>query len=209
MRIAPEIWLDDLFARIKDREENPPELSQTQNSQQDPDENQEDGGPPDLGNQDEEVKDGDEENKDGDGEAAKAPPAPVVPVRAKEDRWLTDLEYEVRNTFRKGEKLELHQIDEIIKLQVNAAVAQTKGYVLDLDIVRNSTDQLWAIRLIESEIVGGDNELTHIIELLADDEEVKMRAGTVRVQTETGIPFSRWERNERNKPKIVNPDDED
>ena len=39
VRIAPEIWLDDLFARIKDREENPPELSQTQNSQQDPDEN--------------------------------------------------------------------------------------------------------------------------------------------------------------------------
>ena len=53
---------------------------------------------------------------------------------------MTDLEYEVRNTLRKGEKLELHQIDEIIKLQVNAAVAQTKGYVLDLDIVRNSID---------------------------------------------------------------------
>ena len=25
VRIAPEVWLDDLFARIKDREENPPE----------------------------------------------------------------------------------------------------------------------------------------------------------------------------------------
>ena len=81
--------------------------------------------------------------------------------------------------------------------------------MLDLDLVRNSSDNLWAMRLIESDIVGGDNELTHIIELLAEDEEVKMRANTVRVQTETGIPFSRWQRNERNKPKVVNPDDDD
>ena len=25
LRISPDVWLDDLFARIKDREENPPE----------------------------------------------------------------------------------------------------------------------------------------------------------------------------------------
>ena len=75
-------------------------------------------------------------------------------------------------------------------------------------MVRNGVDNLWAVRLQESGIINDENELTHIIELLADDDEVKLRANTVRVQVETGIPFSRWERDERNKPKVKTDDEE-
>ena len=75
-------------------------------------------------------------------------------------------------------------------------------------MVRNGVDNLWAVRLQESGIINDENELTHIIELLADDDEVKLRANTVRVQVETGIPFSRWERDERNKPKVKTDEEE-
>ena len=65
-----------------------------------------------------------------------------------------------------------------------------------------------ALRLRETAIVRDDNQLTHVINLTMDDEEVKMRANTILVQTSTGIPFSRWERAERNKPKVVDEDAE-
>ena len=220
VRIAPEIWLDDLFARIKDREENPPEGDEEESGAEDPEGNGSQGAAGEEGanksqgsnpaNDGEEAKEGGDGDGEGDVEGAEeVKKAPEPPKRAKKDRWLTDLEYEVRNKLLAGEKLDLQQIDDIIKLQVTSAMAQTKGYVLDLDIARNVNDHLWAIRLAEADIISDDNELTHIIELLADDEEVKLRASNVRVQTETGIPFSRWERAERNKPKIVNPDDDD
>lgn len=51
------------------------------------------------------------------------PKEPEEPKRAKKDEWLTDLEYEVRNTMRSGKALDMDQIDEIIKEMVNSPVA--------------------------------------------------------------------------------------
>lgn len=53
-----------------------------------------------------------------------------------------------------------------------------------------------------------DDSFTHVIELMADDEESKHRAVSIRVQPETGIAFSKWDRDERAKPKPKK-DDED
>lgn len=38
VRIAPDIWLQDLFARIKDREENPPEEEEEEEEQKEEEE---------------------------------------------------------------------------------------------------------------------------------------------------------------------------
>jgi len=40
-----------------------------------------------------------------------------------------------------------------------------------------------------------------VIELDCDDEEIKLRASQLRLDTEDGQVYSRWERAERNKPK--------
>ena len=69
-------------------------------------------------------------------------------------------------------------------------------------------DQTQALKLREKDIVRDDNQLTHVINLTMEDDEVKMRANTTLVQPSTGIPFSRWERTERNKPKPVVDDDD-
>ena len=65
------------------------------------------------------------------------------------------------------------------------------------------------MRLVDAGIVNEENELTHIVEIVTDDEEVKLRSNTIKIQVETGFPFSRWERDERNKPKVVNEDEEE
>jgi hypothetical protein len=67
---------------------------------------------------------------DGDGDrpgssasaAAKEPEVVIVP-RAKVDRWLSDLEYDVRNLLREGKALEQEQIEDIIREQVNSKMA--------------------------------------------------------------------------------------
>ena len=64
------------------------------------------------------------------------------------------------------------------------------------------------MKLRETSVVRDDNQLTHVINLIMDDDEVKMRANTTLMQTSTGISFSRWERTERNKPKPVTDDDD-
>ena len=51
------------------------------------------------------------------------PKEPEEPKRAKKDEWLTELEYEVRNTMRSGKALDMDQIDEIIKEMVNSPAA--------------------------------------------------------------------------------------
>ena len=104
VRISPDVWLDDLFARIKDREENPPE------------EEEEEEEAAEEEKQEEEAKDEDEEPElDEDGNPIPKPPKvevaapaePELPKRDKKDMWLTDLEYEVRNTLLAGQAISL------------------------------------------------------------------------------------------------------
>lgn len=61
----------------------------------------------------------------------------------------------------------------------------------------------WGTRLLDKDICTERNELTHIIELAADDDEVKRRAQSILITPQNGKAYSAWERKERNKPKPV------
>ena len=61
---------------------------------------------------------------------------------------------------------------------------------------------------MDKEICTERNELTHIIELACDDDEVKRRAQSILITPQNGKAYSKWERKERNKPKPVVLDDE-
>ena len=122
--------------------------------------------------------------------------------------WLTDLEYKVRNNLRKGLSLTENEIDEIIKAMINSPKAQTNGFIIDLNFHCVADLENWGVRLIEKDILSPQNELTHIVELLADDEEVKRRSRNILVTPINGKPYSAWERKERNKPKPVKIDPE-
>ena len=64
------------------------------------------------------------------------------------------------------------------------------------------------MRLQERGILSEQNQLTHIIELAADDDEVKRRSRGILATPNNGKPYSAWERKERNKPKPVQIDPE-
>ena len=49
---------------------------------------------------------------------------------------------------------------------------------------------------------------SHVIELHCDDEEVKLRAKHMRLNAEDNVVYSRWEREERKKPKPASEDDD-
>ena len=117
--------------------------------------------------------------------------------------WLTDLEYKVRNNLRNGLCLTEDEIDEIIQTMINSPKAQTNGFIIDLNFHCISDMENWGVRLMEKDILTPQNELTHIVELLADDEEVKRRSRNILITPINGKPYSAWERKERNKPKPV------
>lgn len=48
-----------------------------------------------------------------------------------------------------------------------------------------------------------------MIELWVDDEDIKLRAQNLRLNPDDGIVYSRWEREERKKPKPLPADGEE
>ena len=215
VRISPDIWLEDLFARIKEKEENEEPEEEEQPPENAEEEEPAEGEGPEGGAEGEEEiqyqKDADGNDiLDENGEkipvpkpepVAEEPKEPEEPKRAKRDEWLTDLEYEVRNTMRAGKALNLDQIDEIVKLMVESPEAQTKGFIIDLTFSKNDEDKQWGSRLIDKDILSGGNELTHIIELYCEDDEVKKRAAGLLITPQHGAVYSTWQRAERNKKK--------
>ena len=209
VRISADLWLEDLFKRQKEADDNwePPETG----SAQDPGEVIEyqvavddDGNPL----QDD---DGNPVYKlDDNGDKIPIPKEVVVddePKRAPEDEWLTELEYSVRNKMRAGEALSDADIDDIIREMVNSPEARTKGFIMDLNFHSKQDVEQWGVRLMENEILTEGNELTHIIELIAEDEEVKLRSRNILITPQNGKPYSAYERKERNKPKPVKLDE--
>ena len=87
-------------------------------------------------------------------------------------------------------------------------MAQTKGFIIDLNFHSRSELENWGVRLMGNHILSELNELTHIIELMADDDEVKRRSHGILTVSASGRPYSAWERKERNKPKPVKIDPE-
>lgn len=107
-----------------------------------------------------------------------------------------------------GESLTEGDIDEILQIMIESPEAQTKGFIIDLNFHSKSEIENWGVRLMEKDILSDHNELTHIIELMADDDEVKRRSRNILTTPANGKPYSAWERKERNKPKPVKIDPE-
>ncbi len=66
----------------------------------------------------------------------------------------------------------------------------------------------WTTTIRQSQLLGSTEsgssvDFTHVVELLADDEEIRLRASNMRVDPSSGVVYSRWEREERKKPKQV------
>ena len=62
---------------------------------------------------------------------------PEVPKRDKKDMWLSYLEYEIRNKLRDGKCLTNDDIDDIIRFMVQSPLAQTKGFIIDVNFTSN------------------------------------------------------------------------
>ena len=130
VRIAPDIWLQDLFKRILEKEEKRANGDITEDEEEEQAEGQEEeaAAGEESAKEEENKEEGQEEGKEGEGEAAaegeeEVKKEPEPPKRDKKDMWLTELEYEVMNKFRAGGSLTLDQIDEILKLMVQSPVA--------------------------------------------------------------------------------------
>ena len=72
--------------------------------------------------------------------------------------------------------------------------------------MRDMSDNSWAgiirqLRLLGETEAGRAVEFTHIVELWMEDDDVKLRAQHMRLDPTDGNVYSRWEREERKKPK--------
>ena len=104
---------------------------------------------------------------------------------------------------------------------VNSPMALTKGFVLDLTFAKkhqtaeeekNEDDGApghleWGVRLMEKDILNEFTELTHIIELACDDDEVKRRADTILANPLHSNVYPKYERKIRNTPKPIKLDE--
>ena len=95
----------------------------------------------------------------------------------------------------------------MLKELVESPEAQTKGFVIDIDFSQYS-DKTWAKRLEDAKIMQ-DKVFTHVVELIEDPNETLRKASQLRVTPQDGIVFSKWERDERAKPKKPLAEDEE
>ncbi len=157
VRISTDQWINNLFKKIKDREENPPE--------EEPEPILEEGQEP--------------------------PP---------KKSWLQPLEESVLDALKSGGAPTNDQVDQMLKELTASPEAQTKGFVLDLDFSA-AGDKSWVQRIDQAKIMQ-NKSFTHIVELIEkNNAEIVERAKKLRVTPVDGVVFSKWERDERAKPK--------
>ena len=58
-------------------------------------------------------------------------------------------------------------------------------------------------------IDGKPRDLTHVIELVMSDDEIKERAKNLKYNIDDNKVYSRWEREERKKPKILTEEEQE
>lgn len=119
---------------------------------------------------------------------------------------MSDLEEGVQSALKTGSGPSDPQIVEIIKSMTYSPQAKTRGYILDLPYYPKMSS--WGSIIRQQYLIGVDENgnglnFTHILELLTDDDEVKARAESMRADPSTGTVYSKWEREERKKPKII------
>jgi len=95
----------------------------------------------------------------------------------------------------------------MLKELVESPEAQTKGFVIDIDFSQYS-DKTWAKRFEDAKIMQ-DKVFTHVVELIEDPSETLRKASQLRVTPQDGVVFSKWERDERAKPKKPLAEDEE
>lgn len=155
------------------------------------------------------------EGKDGEEEGEK---------EKKLKEWRTPLEVKISDCIMNGRAPDEDEIDEIVMDMINSPAARTKGFVLDVDFSA-ICDKTWTARITRSEMLPQNEEFTHIIELLIDDDEVINRASEMLYSLEPkpaeqdeelgpfhpdhGKVFSAWERKQRIKPPKAIEYDED
>ena len=130
-------------------------------------------------------------------------------------KFLTDLEETIYKALQSGSGPSDEEIIEIIRLQVHSPQAVLKGYVVDLSYYeRHLSDVSWAniirqVKLLGETQNGKAVEFSHIVELYMEDEDVRLRAQNMRLDPTDGNVYSRWEREERKKPKPKKEGEED
>jgi hypothetical protein len=79
---------------------------------------------------------------------------------------------------------------------------------------REHSDVSWAglirhLKLLGEESDNKARDFTHIVELWMEDDEIRLRTQHLRLDPTDGVLYSRWEREERKKPKPKKAGDED
>jgi len=94
----------------------------------------------------------------------------------------------------------------MLKELIASPEAQTQGYVIDLDYAHQEKPYSWVKKFQEHDILSGQ-QLTHIVELLEDNYEIKSRAATLWQTPADNRVFGKWERDLRvNRKKPVDED---
>lgn len=90
--------------------------------------------------------------------------------------WLEPLEESVVNALKAGDCPTEIQICEMLKQMIASPEAQTRGFVIDLDIAYSAEDATsWVQKFQNHDILGGQ-QITHVVELIEDNYETKFRA---------------------------------
>lgn len=121
---------------------------------------------------------------------------------------LTPLERAVADKLKAGGCPSEDEICSMLKDMIASPEAQTQGYVIDLDFAFHEKPNSWFKRFREFDILCGQ-ELTHIVELMEDNYEIKLRSSNLWMTPNDGRVFSKWERDVRaNRKKPVDEEGE-
>jgi len=107
----------------------------------------------------------------------------------------------VRDKLMAGGSPNNTETNAMLKEFISRPICQTKGFILDIDMIYESQTP-WATRILENDILG-DREFTHVVELEAADEEIKLRSSNMKFDIDDGKVYSKWERAELAKPKFI------
>lgn len=111
-------------------------------------------------------------------------------------------------TLKAGGAPSEEQICEMLVEMVASPEAQTRGFVIDLDFAHHDKPHSWFRRFERNNILG-DQELTHVVEMLEDNLEIKTKTADMFQTPDNGQVFSKWERDVRvNRKKPVDDDGE-
>lgn len=114
-------------------------------------------------------------------------------------KFLTDTETAVHQALRAGKGPHDAEVVALLAETIASSEAQTKGFILDLPYYQRQ--ESWYETLERGALGIYPNQFSFIVELAVADNDVKIRANGIRFDPETGEVVSRWERDERRKPK--------